>query len=564
MLDLAIVNGTVVDGTGAPARAADVFVEDGRIAAVQPHGAAVDAARIIDATGKVVTPGFVDPHTHMDAQLWWAPSGAPSVLHGVTSVVIGSCGFGVAPLRAGDADYVLRSLESVEEIPFEATRRGLPMSWSTWPEYFEQLGALPLGVNVAGFVPHSALRLAVLGDDALVGPADAGQRARLAAELRDALASGAVGVSTSRGTNHTDANGRPMASRLADDAELIALVDECRGRVWQVNIAAKGDSSADGIARAVDELQKYAGWSERAGALGTWTPLVVAPGDLDAWPVLLAASVVQAEHLLGQVSPQPIHSSITFDGPSYAAMVDGWAGAFVGYGALTTGERRDRLADPGFRAALKATPENCTRVTGACFRRWWVRFSPSAPEAVGHTVEQYAGMLGVHPVDALLDLAVADDLATIIEAQLSNIDADSVRVLVTEPATLLGLGDAGAHVKSITNYTYPTYVVAELSRDRGWFPLEEAVRRLTSHPAAAFGLTDRGVLRAGAAADVCVLDVDRLALGTPTLVDDLPGGARRLHCDATGFAAVIVNGEVTVEDDRLTDARRGQLLRVRS
>jgi N-acyl-D-aspartate/D-glutamate deacylase len=564
VLDLAIVNGTVVDGTGAAARPADVLLQDGRIVAVQPPGSPVDAARTIDATGKVVTPGFVDPHTHMDAQLWWAPSGTPSVLHGVTSVVIGSCGFGVAPLRAGDEDYVLRSLESVEEIPFEATRRGLPMSWSTWPEYFEQLGALPLGVNVAGFVPHSALRLAVLGEDALVGPADGRQRARLAATLRDALASGAVGVSTSRGTNHTDANGQPMASRLADDDELVALVDECRGRVWQVNIAAKGDSTAEGIARALAELETYADWSQRAEARGTWTPLVVAPGDHDAWPALLAASVKQAEYLLGQVSAQPIHSSITFDGPSYAAMVDGWAGAFVGYGALTPGERRQRLADPSFRATLKASPENCARITGACFSRWWIRHSPSTPEAAGRTVEDYAGALGTHPVDALLDLAVADELSTIVEAQLSNIDPDAVRELVTEPATLLGLGDAGAHVKSISNYTYPTYVVAELSRDRGWLTLEEAVRRLTSHPAEAFELRDRGVLRAGLAADVCVIDVDRLAVGSPTLLDDLPGGARRLHCDARGFAAVIVNGQVTVEDDRLTDARRGELLRVGS
>ncbi len=552
MLDLAVIGGTVVDGTGGPPRGADVGIVDGAIRRVAPPGRLGEARATVDASGRIVVPGFVDPHTHMDAQLWWDPSGKPSVLHGVTTVVIGSCGFGVAPLRPGTEEYVLRSLEAVEEIPYAATRVGVPMSWRTWGEFFAGLGRLPLGVNVAGFVPHSALRIAVPG---------AGTD-RMVAELREAVEEGAVGLSSSRGTNHTDARGQPVPSRSASDEELEALLSACNGRAWQINIRAKGDATDEGLRRALDELDGYAGMSRRAGARLTWTPLVAGPGDRRVWRELLDFSLSCGDVMTPQTCAQAIHSAISFDGPSYAAMVDGWAPAFAGYGDLSHTARRCLLADEGFRSALRAVPQDCSRVTAPCFDRWRVAVSPTNPAAVGAAVSELAAGLGVHPVDAMLDLTLADDLATVIEAPLSNLDDDSVRTLVASAGTLLGIGDAGAHVRSITNYSYPTHVLGELVGRRGWLGLPEAVHKLTGQPAHLLGLPRRGLVAEGFAADLCVIDMARLAAGPARLVADLPGGARRLHRDATGYDAVVVNGSVTVSGDRLTGARRGRLVRV--
>lgn len=550
------------DGSGGPPVQQDVGIKDKRIAMVVPRGSLPESERSIDARSRIVTPGFVDPHTHMDAQLWWAPSGSPSVLHGVTSVVMGSCGFGVAPFKPGTDEYVLRSLESVEEIPYEATSQGLPMSWGSWPDFFEQMGRLELGVNVAGFVPHSALRTAVMGQDRCKEPATKADRQSMVAILGEAIAAGAVGMSSSRGSNHTDAIGAPVPSRSATDEEFVELIQTCAGRIWQMNLRAKADSSDEGVAAALAELVTYLAWTQDAGSRLTWTPLVAPPGDKRAWKTLLDYSVLHAPDLLPQISAQAISAAIRFDGPSQAALIDGWAQPFAGFGSLDHMGRRALLDDAGFRSALRSSPQNCARSTGPCFDRWRFVMSVGTPAAVGMTISEYAESVGRHPVDAMLDLALSDDLATVVDAPLSNTDEDSVRSLVTAETTMFGIGDAGAHVTSITNYTYPTHVMAELTRDKHWLSLPAAVFRLTRQPAEAFGFSDRGMLAEGYRADLCVIDLDRLAVGPAELVSDLPGGARRLHRAATGYEAVIVNGTVTVERDQLTDGRAGELIRV--
>jgi N-acyl-D-aspartate/D-glutamate deacylase len=434
------------------------------------------------------------------------------------------------------------------------------MSWRSWGDYFNLLGELPLGVNVAGFVPHSALRAAVLGPERRSQPATPAERHRLTDALREALDEGAIGFSTSRGTNHTDATGSPVPSRFADDDELTALLSAGGDRIWQMNIRSKGDATEAGLRNALDELDRYASMTRQADWRLTWTPLVAGPGDTHVWRRLLESSEQHTDVAAPQTSPQPIQSAITFDGPSYAAMVDGWAPAFAGYGDLSDSDRMARLADRDFRDILKASPQNCARITAPCFDRWRVGSSTDA-DAIGLTLSQYAEQIDSDPVDAMLDLAIGDGLTTVIEAPLSNIDEEAVRALVTAPHTLFGIGDAGAHIKSITNYTYPTYVLARLTRDEAWFTIAEAVSELTRRPAEMFAFAGRGLLAPGYAADVCVIDLERLAVGPARVVADMPGGGKRLHRDATGYSAVVVNGTVTVENDQLTGASAGRLVR---
>ncbi|HEY4330943.1 MAG TPA: amidohydrolase family protein, partial [Ilumatobacteraceae bacterium] len=409
---------------------------------------------------------------------------------------------------------------------------------------------------------HSALRSGVVPE----GTMDEDGLQRLEAALDDAIAAGAVGMSSSRGSNHTDANGLPMPSRLASDEELRRLVARAPGRVWQINIASKGDRSEAGIAKAIAELDSYATLARETGTRFTWTPLVVGPGDRVAYRRLLDFSTENADVIIPQISAQSISSAISFDGPSFASMIEGWAVAFAGYGDLPKADKLARLVDPEFRALLRASREDPSKITAPNFSRWRLAASPTAPELFGLTLTEIGERLGKSPSDAMLDLAVADDLMTVIEAPLSNLAEDdvAVRELVAAPTTLIGLGDAGAHVKSITNYTYPSYVLGDLANKRGWITVSDAIRRMTSVPAETLGLKDRGTVRVGAHADLCVIDLDRLGAKPAALVADLPGGASRLHADATGYRAVIVNGVPVVVDDQLTTSRTGQLVRAQS
>jgi len=556
-----IRNGTVVDGTGAEERPADVLLAEGRITAVLAPGSTVPAdAEVVDATGCIVTPGFIDPHTHYDAQLYWDGAATPSAYHGVTSVVIGNCGFGVAPVPDGGEEYVLRSLESVEEIPYASTRAGVPFSWSTWPEYFAAVGALSLGVNVAGYVPHSLLRLA-----AMAGPAD-DLVDREAAMLGAALEAGAVGLSSSRGRNHLDANGQPMPSRLADDAEFARLVGVVGDRVWQVNVEAKGAGDAAGAALLTAEVDRYVAMTRPRGRL-SWTPFVVQPGDDTAWRMILAHNHQVNDSGLGctvapQVSVQPMAGGIIFTGPSTAGMIEGWAPAWAGYPSLSPAEKLARLADESFRAALRAAPADCRRMMAPCYDRWAVSVSPSRPEVSGLTLTQLGDLDGKHPVDAMLDLALCDRLATRITVPFVNVDEPAVLELVADPTTLVGLGDAGAHVNSITNFTYPTYLLAAIVRDAGRMPLAAAVRELTTRAAEVLGIRDRGAIRPGYRADICVIDLTNLAVGPVEVRADLPAGATRLMQRAAGYRTVLVNGEVVLHHDELTGTRPGELIRV--
>jgi N-acyl-D-aspartate/D-glutamate deacylase len=555
--DLAIRGGTVVDGTGAPSRRCDVGVKDGVIVAVGDLDES--ATETLDASGCIVAPGFIDPHTHFDAQLCWDPAATPSSLHGVTSIVIGLCGFGVAPCPEGGGDYLLRSLEMVEEIPFASTSLGVQFEWGTWAEYRSFLATQPLAVNVAGFVPHSALRYHVMGERARGEVARPDERMEMASELRRSLAAGAIGLATSRGPNHNDAYGDPVPSRHADDDELIALVAQCAGRVWQINVRTKfsGDAAA-----LIAEVDSYAAWSADAGARLSWTPFHADPGA-DAW-----RDVLDHMHALNrrgvcvvpQVAVQPVTVIFRFDEFSYVVFVPGWTEALTGFFDLEPAARLERLGDPTVRAAMRAAPEDAARMFAPAYRDWVVLASSSRPDMVGRSVGDAAADARMHAADLLCDLVIADRLGTIVQVPVVNRSREGVAALIGDDDTLIGLGDAGAHVTSVRNYTYPTDLLAQWVRDDGVLTLERAVHRLTGQVAAFLGLGDRGVLVPGRAADVTVFDLEHLALGPLTYRHDLPGGAPRLFQPADGYVATVVNGRVAVADGTHTGAGSGQLL----
>jgi N-acyl-D-aspartate/D-glutamate deacylase len=555
--DLVIRGGTVVDGSGAPPVRADVALDGGTVSEV---GQVDDRGREeLDADGCVVTPGFVDPHTHLDAQLCWDPAATPTCLHGVTTVVLGICGFGIAPCPPGGGEYLLKSLEVVEEIPFASSSLGVPFTWESWPEFLDYLGHQSLGVNVAGMVPHSALRYAVMGERAREGPADADERAALAAELRRSLDAGALGFATSRGPNHRDAAGDPVPSRHADDAELEALVAECRGRPWQINVETKFNNDATAL---TEEVERYASWTQAAGARLTWTPLFADPGN-DVWRDVLAHNRVLNDRVevAPQVIAQPVTATLRFDRASFARAVAGWETVMSEFLGMSRDEQLARTRDEDFRAALRAAPEDCTRMFAPCYGEWIVSASPAHPDALGQSLAAVAVALGIPPTDALCDFLAGDGLGTELQLPVINRDRDASALLVTDDTTLLGLGDAGAHVTSVTNFTYPTDLLARLVRDQRRLTIEDAVARLTTRPARFFGIPGRGALTVGAAADVNVIDLDGLAVGRLRSTPDLPGGAHRLYRDAAGYVAVIVNGRISVRDGRLTGDAAGQTVR---
>lgn len=462
--DLVIRGGTLVDGSGVAPFPADVAVADGRVAEV---GRLRDRSggEELDATGCYVLPGVIDPHTHLDAQLCWDGTASPSSHHGVTTVLGGMCGFGVAPCPPGGGEYLLRSLEVVEEIPYESTSAGIDFTWGTFGQYLDHLASRPLAVNAGFLVPHSALRYTVMGERARGETATDEDRAALTGALREALDAGGLGFASSRGPNHQDAHGEPVVSRHADDAEIRALVAECRGRPWQMNVRTKFAGDAQGL---LDEVAGYAAWTRDAGARLTWSPCFA---DEDGtW-----RRALQAAH------------DLDGDGIEVVPQV---------------------LAQP---LALWDT----------------------SPMPEGDPVE----------------------------IPVLNKDQEGLEALVDDPATLIGLGDAGAHIRSVTNYTYPTTLLAGLVRDQERIPIEHAVRRLTSHPAEFFGLRDRGRVQAGWAADLAVVDLDALELAPLEVVADLPAGAERLVRSARGWRAAVVNGVVTRRDGAATGASPGQVLR---
>ena len=554
--DLLITGGTVVDGTGAPGVRADVAVVDGTVVAVgDVHGT---ARTTIDATGRVVCPGFVDIHTHYDAQVVWDPLLSCSPWHGVTTVLIGSCGFGVAPTRPEHRDTVMRTLEKVEGMSYDALHAGLGDTWpfETFPEYLDVLEGRGTLVNVAAYVGHTPLRLFVMGPDATERAAHPDEVARMQELVAEAVEAGAIGFSTSHAATHHGAGGRPVPSRLSTFDEVDALVGTAASHGARLVQAAMGRGFFN------DEFVTLA---DRHDVTITWTALLASMAGPGSHLRYLAAAREQqaaGRRIVPQVACRPIMFDFHFAEPYPFEMLPSFGEVMVADRDRTTAIYRD----PEFRAAFRAETAVDSRNVNA---EWWTRTVVSRhdpdPSLEERSVAELAAERGVHPVDLVLDLALADGLRTRFRYAFLNHQADEVRELISDPATVVTLSDAGAHADQLCDACWSTHLLGHWVREQGAMSLEQAVHALTLRPAELAGLTDRGLLAVGRPADLVVLDPDTVGATAPRRVADLPGGAERLVTDPIGIDAVVVNG-VVVRDrsgDLVTadDPLPGALLR---
>jgi len=558
--DLVLRNGTVVDGTGAPARVADVAIVDGIVTEI---GAVADRGRReLDVEGRLVTPGFVDIHTHLDAQLACDPTASSSCWHGVTTIVVGNCGVTFAPVQAGDHEYVAAMMESVEDIPQASILDGLPWDWDGYGGYLDWLERVPKGVHVGGMVGHAAVRYYAMRDRALdpdVAPTT-DELATMTRLVADASAAGALGFSSSRTLRHRVPDGRYVPGTFAAAEELLALATACGpGRVLEVAPRFDGDGPAE--PRVEEELA----WMDTVsrGARCTVTFNVTQTRE-QGEHYRLALSLAHAANQRGarirpQTSPRFIglltglvHRT-PFDGhPSWQALQ-----------SLPLADRLATLRDPARRSQLVAEARDDRAGLDAFFvlngPDDTARYDCDPPDSL----LAVADARGVSPVEAFVDLTVATDGALLLSWPLLNQQSDAIAEMLVDPLVLLGLADAGAHVGQTMDASAPTHFLAYWARDRGLVTIEDAVRRLTSDTASAFGI-DRGVLRAGAVADVNVIDLDALALPVPEYRHDFPHGAGRFAQGARGYDHTIVAGEVFMEHGEHTGALNGRVIRARA
>jgi len=568
-LDLVIRGGTVVDGTGAPARRADVGIRDGRVVSVTPAGANLgaesadeSARKSLDADGLVVAPGFVDLHTHYDAQLLWDPSASPSCWHGVTTVLGGNCGFTLAPAGPDHADYLARMMSRVEGIPLPALQQGVPWSWRTFADYLDLVEQGGTSVNAGFLTGHSALRRAVLGDAMRETATDA-QVAAMAELLHDALAAGALGFSSSQAPTHNDGEGNPVPSRFATRDEMLALATAVRDHPGtQLELILAG--CINGF--TPDEVDLMADLSLAADRPLNWNVLgVSATGNHEHQ---LAASTTAAERgarVVALTIPMGMQIRLSFLSGFTLDGLPGWREVL----GLPVPERLRALADPEVRARLEAgarSPEAGMLSALAQWHRFTLveTFSPETAPLTGRRVGDIAREQGKEPFDALLDVVIADGLRTGLRPDMPPEDDATWQARARvwrDPNAVVGASDAGAHLDMFCMAGYSTFMVGPAVRDHGLLSLEESVRLLTDVPARLYGLTGRGRIEPGAHADLILFDPDTVAPGRERTLDDLPGGASRIVVEAEGVPHVLVGGTAIIRDGRETGATPGTVLR---
>jgi len=536
--DLLIRGGTLVDGTGAPRRRGDLAIRADRIAAVGDVDGTAD--RVLDADGAAVAPGFVDPHTHYDAQVFWDRMLTVSPWHGVTTVVMGNCGFGIAPTRPVHRELVLRTLERVEGMSLDALRAGLGDEWP-FESFGEYLGAIErrgTAVNVGALVGHTPVRLHVMGEEATEREATPDEVAAMCALVDEALDAGAIGLATSKATTHVGFAGKPVPSRVAHLDEIRALARRLRGRPRGIVQATLGPGLF---------LDEFEAIHADTGHPVSWTALL---GELFGpeghRAVLARSAALQARgvRVIPQVSCRPLVLEFQWSAPLPLESLPVMKPVSQ---ADADGKRR-LYADESFRAALRERLDHGR--FAARFRAMQVTHHPPDRTLEERQVGDLAAERGVHPVDFVLDTAIASDLETRFRLAVLNVDPGIVGELLAHDATMIGLSDAGAHASQLCDAGAPTELLGTWVRERSVLSLEDAVRRLTSQPADVFGIVDRGRLLPGLAADVTVFEPDTVACGALRRVYDFPAGTDRLVADAAGIRAVVVNGTVIRQNGR--------------
>jgi N-acyl-D-aspartate/D-glutamate deacylase len=562
MLDCVIKGGSVVDGTGAPARQADVGVRDGRIVEIGTINE--DATETIDAGGLVVAPGIVDPHTHYDAQLFWDPAASPSNLHGVTSMIAGNCGFTLAPIAPVDADYLRRMMAKVEGMPLPALETGVPWNWRSFGDY---LGALDgnIGLNVGFLVGHCALRRNVMGTDSIGSEATPEQLDSMLALLHDSINAGGLGFSTTLSFTHSDGDGQPVASRWASNDEVLALcraVSEHEGTTLEyvTDGCLRGFSDAE-----IDLMAEMTLAGRRAL---NWNVLTIDSAEPQRYHDQVAACEnARARGGTAIALTMPILVEMNMSFLTYCAlfMLPGWSDVMN----LPVPERIAKLRDPEVRRWMDERAHSQEAGVFSRLASWGQyligdTYSAANDGLKGQVVGDLAQKSGKSAFDTLVDTVINDDLRTVLWPLPSDSDPKSWQLRAEawdHPLVMIGGSDAGAHLDRMCGAPYPTKFLGDCIRGRQLVSMERCVQLMTQIPAALFGLRDRGLVREGFHADLFLFDPETVDTGEVKLVDDLPGGTSRLFADASGVHRVIVNGTTVVADGTPIDARPGTVLR---
>jgi N-acyl-D-amino-acid deacylase len=551
--DLKITGGTIIDGTGRPGYAGDVAIKDGKIAALGDVKGR--AAETIDAKGRVVAPGFVDIHTHYDAQLLWDRMMTISPWHGVTTVVMGNCGFTVAPTRPEHRGLIMRTLEKVEGMSLEALEGGLGYDWpfETFEQYLDAIEQRGTAINCAAQIGHTALRMYVMGEEATERAATEDEIARMRAIVKNAIKAGAVGFATSKAVTHVGYGGKPVASRKA-------TLDEIKTLIGALREAGSGVvQTAVGRELFLGEMAEIA---KETGVPITWTALLAGmTGSNDGHRRMLAQSEEMARQglpITPQVACRPLNFELTFKEPF---IFEGMTSVFAPVSAARDIESKIRIyRDPEFRAKFKAKAGSGADVK--YHDRWeraWISHCPSDPSLEERNVAEVARERNADPIDFVLDLSIENKLEARFRFAIFNYEEQEVLDLLKSPSTVIGLSDAGAHASQLCDACYSTYLLGHWVRERNALPLEKAIWMLTARPASVFHISDRGRLETGLAGDVVVFDPDKISAGRLRRVYDLPKGADRLVSEAAGIDAVIVNGSLLRREGRDMMAADGPL-----
>ncbi len=557
--DVLIKDGMVIDGSGGPRYHADIGVQDGIITRI--GRIAEPAEQVIDAEGHVVTPGFVDGHTHMDAQAFWDPLGSCSCYHGVTTVVMGNCGFTLAPCRPAETDYVFRNLERAEDISRDAMLAGIEWQWESYPEYMDAVARAPKALNYAGYVGHSALRTYVMGERAFDSAATDDELQTMVRLVQEAIRAGAIGFSTSRSPSHLTSDDRPVASRIGPFSEVQAIVrgmGEISAGIFQLAMARGDDEEMCRFYQSLVDLSIETGRPITFGSLSRREH----PGQWRKFYDIITRGNAAGARIMTQVHSRELNSILSFRTTMPFDTWDVWRDVR----ARPLEAQKAALHDPETRAQLIAVadrPYDGPEVVGAEARppEWDIFHVMDRVERPHRSMAEIAQERGVSPAEAMIDVALEHDLEVFFRQPLANENQDDALALMKHPHSVVTFSDSGAHVSQIMDSSLQTHLLSHWVRQEEAFTLEEAVRLITYDTATHWGFHDRGLLREGMTADIAVFDPERIGPRMPEVVDDLPGGARRLKQTADGMAVTLVAGEIVLRQNEHTGALPGRLLR---